>query len=609
MAFSMAMPFNEGEEKMHKLLHVPDHDNPTSTMLTPQASFLLQRAPLLAIGTLDSQNRPWTTVWGGQTGFTQPLGGGIVGTRTIVDGENDPVVQALVGGSEKGEMVRGDPKGDGVGRMLAGLTIDLMSRKRVKLAGRMVAGSVGEVDVEFEDGTEKVEGAPGRQDQLQLVTKIEQSLGNCPKYLNQYEIRPALVTSKLLSQSQSLTPNAKALISKTDMFFLSSSTDEDMDTNHRGGPPGFVRILSDNEIVYPEYSGNRLYQTLGNLQLNPKVGMAFPAYETGDVLYLTGAAEILVAGDAASLLPGSNLALKITINEARHVESGLPFRGTRKIPSPYNPLLRVLATEGSIKSLISGSTSRTHATLIKRTNITPQISRFTFAVPNGVEYSPGQWAAFDFSKDIDIGYSHMRDDDPRSLNDDFIRTFTISSVPGTTANQKEFDITIRKVGPVTNYLFQQNDRAGFEVPLVGIGGEFRIEQGDEKMIPFVAGGVGITPLLGQLPGLRLLSDRFRLLWAARLADVHLVVDTLQRFPDLAKCTEVYLTSTNDPDDAEGRLSELRDKGVKVEMRRLEKRDLDAVESKTWYICAAKGLRVTLLSWLEGKKTIFENFDY
>ena len=55
-----------------------------------------------------------------------------------------------------------------------------------------------------------------------------------------------------------------------------------MDTNHRGGPPGFVRCLSGEDgytkFVYPEYSGNRLYQSLGNLMLEPKSGFFFPDF-------------------------------------------------------------------------------------------------------------------------------------------------------------------------------------------------------------------------------------------------------------------------------------------------------------------------------------------
>ncbi|KAJ4349563.1 uncharacterized protein N0V89_008179 [Didymosphaeria variabile] len=603
MAFSLGMSFHEGETKMHELLHVPHLDNPTSTMLTPQAAFRLQQAPLLAIGTLDSQDRPWTSLWGGKHGFSEMLGGGMIGTRTLVDAAHDPVVQALLGHAEKGRMVSGKEK------MLAGLTISLMERKRVKIFGRMIAGCVDEVKVEVDDDRERPAGMPEKQNQVQLITKVEQSLGNCPKYLNQYDIQPAMVTSTLISQSESLSEEAKALILKADMFFLTTSVPEDMDTNHRGGPAGFVRVLSDTEIVYPEYSGNRLYQSLGNLLVNPKIGITFPDYKTGDIVYITGTTDVLAGDDATAILPGSNLAVKIKIGEARVVKQGLPLRGMRKTPSPYNPLVRTLASEGNLKASVLAA--RKTARLIGKTPLGPTVARFTFSVPEAVQYSPGQWVAFDFSHDLDIGYSHMRDDDPRSLNDDFVRTFTISSTPSGNGPQKEFDITIRNVGVVTSFLFRQNDRAGFEVPIVGIGGEFVIEQesDENKLTPFIAGGVGITPLLGQLGHLKLQPTQLKLLWTTRLADIDLILNVLERYPDLARCTEVFLTGNTEIADSEAKVQQLKSMGAKVSRRRLEKADLDIDEAGSYYLCAGGPLRKDLLSWLEGKVVIFENFDY
>jgi len=595
----MGMSFHQGEESMHSLLRVPPHDNPTSTMLTPQASFMLQRAPLLALGTLDSQSRPWTTLIGGSTGFSQPLGGSLVGTRTIVDGKYDPVVQALLGGAPRGEMTE---HSDG-GKLFAGLAIDLMTRKRVKIAGRVLAGTVKEVDVES-DEAQQPEDAPKTQDQIQLVTKIEQSLGNCPKYLNQYQIQPALVTPKILSDGPLLSAEGKDLIDRADMFFLSTTTDSDQDTNHRGGPPGFVRIIASNQIVFPEYSGNRLYQSLGNLKVNPKIGITFPDYATGDVLYITGTTEILIGIDAAALLPGSNLAVRIMIDEARYVQTGLPFRGERKIPSPYNPRVRPLASEGNIKSTIGSRSLSQDARLIKKTMLTPTIARFTFSVPGGVSYSPGQWAAFDFSQELDIGYEHMRDDDPTSLNDDFVRTFTISSAPVGSGKDNEFDITIRKVGPVTNFLFQQNDRAGFEVPVLGIGGEFTIQQQEGKIVPFVAGGVGITPLLGQLKQLD--QERVRLIWTLKADDADLAIEISKQYPALAQSTTLFFTGGTVKEDTAKKLEE---SGAKIEQRRLTKDDLQSVEADTWYLCAGKPLRKQILGWLEGKHVLFEDFDY
>jgi ferredoxin-NADP reductase/predicted pyridoxine 5'-phosphate oxidase superfamily flavin-nucleotide-binding protein len=594
MAFSMAVPWHRGEQWMHRLLHVPPQDNPTSAMLTPQASFMLQHAPLLALGTLDVQDRPWITLWGGSPGFSEPLGGGFIGTRTLIDSKNDPVAQALHH-AHNGEMQQQE---DG-GKSVAGLAIDLMARKRVKVAGRVIAGTVQDVNVEVESQF------PTTHSQIQLVTKIEQSLGNCPKYLNQYEIEPALVNSSLISQGSTLSPEAKALISAADMFFLSTRTREDMDVNHRGGPPGFVRIVSSDEIAYPEYSGNRLYQSLGNLHLDSRIGVTFPDYGTGDVLYLTGTAGVYAGKEAAAILPGSNLVVRVKIDEARFVSGGLPFRGVRKTPSPYNPLVRRLATEGNIKA--SQSSERRTAQLIKKEVLTPSIARFTFSVPEGITYEPGQWVALDFKEELDIGYEHMRDDDPASLNDDFVRTFTISSSPmSSDGKEKEFAITLREVGPVTKHLFKQNERAGFEVPIVGIGGEFKITNNQHGITPFIAGGVGLTPLLGQLHTLQISPERFKFLWTLRIEDVGLVKDTFERYPELVPCAEVFFTSDTTgmtmPEDT--LLSEVTTVG-----RRLKKSDVEGLEAEKWYLCAGKGLKGTVLGWANGKTVEYENFDY
>jgi ferredoxin-NADP reductase len=582
---------------MHSILRLPPQDNPTSTMLTPQASFLLQKGALLALGTLDDQSRPWTTLWGGSPGFSEPLGEGFIGTRTLVDSTNDPVVQALVGSAKDGEMLQ--PK-DG-GKMLAGLAIDLMTRKRVKIAGKMIAGTVRDVSVNFEQNDKP----PVKQREIQLVSNIDQSLGNCPKYLNQYAITPAIVDATLVSDTPELTADAKRLIHNADMFFLTTSTPLDMDTNHRGGPPGFVRIPSSTTLIYPEYSGNRLYQSLGNLVLNPRIGLAFPDFSTGNVLYVTGTATILIGADAAAVIPASDIAVRIDVAATRYVEKGLPFRGEKREPSPYNPRVRPLATEGNIKALhmpISCS-----ATLVKKVQLTPSIARFTFGVPGGMAYAAGQWVALSFKEELDIGYEHMRNEDPRSLNDDFVRTFSISSTPSSSSSEEEeFDITVRNVGAVTSFLSKQNPRSGFSVPVLGVGGAFRIEQTEGTVTPFIAGGVGITALLGQVNSLDLAPGRFKLFWTVRREDVGLLVDTLRRTPGLVGVTEVFVTGGT---GNEGELEEVRALGVDVKMRRLAKEDLDAVEAQAWYVCAGKGFRGQVLGWLEGKRVEFEDFDY
>ena len=405
------------------------------------------------------------------------------------------------------------------------------------------------------------------------------------------------------------------LISDVDMFFISSSNaNEDMDTNHRGGPPGFVRILSNEQsgavLVWPEYSGNRLYQTLGNLLKTPRAGIIFPDFSTGNALYVTGNTEILTGKDASSLMSRSNLVVKLTLTDSRFVEQSLPFRGEVGERSPYNPNVRPLISESNIAATLGKNTAST-ATLISQTSLTPTISRFQFSMTNPTRYTPGQWVAMDFSDELDMGYSHMRDDDPRSLNDDFVRTFTVSSPPPSPQGEKhdQFEITIRKVGPVTDFLFNQQ-RSGLEVPLRGFGGDFRFEvpQDREEIIPFIAGGVGITPLLGQMAELDF--RKMKLFWTLQKADVNLVVDTLEKNPGLAASTTVFLTGNDADSGQEDKIPKVSELGAKCLDRRIRKEDLVLQEPTTrWYLCTGTGLRNILLDWLRGKKVIYEDFNY
>ena len=594
---------------MREEMHAPDHDNPTVPTLSPQLANHLQIAPLIAIGTLDKESRPWTTLWGnGDKGFARPVAEGIIGIRTPVTGEYDPVVEELVGKAATGEVVREEGKG----RMVGGLTIDLETRKRVKMYGRMIAGALGTRDDEVTGHEEHIA-------EVQLVLKIEQSLGNCPKYLNRKKIVSALAKPELVSDSPKLPQRALDVVEKADLFFISSSQrDLDMDTNHRGGPPAFIRVVSNDDsgavIAYPEYSGNRLYQTLGNLKVNPLAGVCVPDFETGDMLYFTGTTDILVGKAAAQVLPRSNLAVKVKITSARFVANALPFRGIEGERSPYNPVVRYLSTEKQPASAQDADLQQ--ACLLRQTKLTPTISRFNFSLENAATYKPGQYVTLDFSKHMDMGYSHMRDDDPRSINDDFVRTFTVSSPPGSPPNpvkklrDDEFEITIRRVGSVTDFLFkymgkESNERGihELEVGVKGFGGEFEVQQHGENPVCFIAAGVGITPLL---PSLWTLDySKLSILWSVRREDLPLVFDTLEHHPSLAKSLHIFVTNPEESD-----VNELERRGAAVLSRRLSKEDLDAVSSiSKYYLCTPVPMRKQLIEWLPGKELGFEDFNF
>lgn len=162
MAFYEAdSAWHAGEEEMHKLLRVPPMDNPTHQGLSPNAANTLIRSPLIALGALGEDGRIWTSIWGGEAGFSRAIAPGIIGMRTTVDRQYDPVLKVLLGDKCDGEVVQVK----GTGKMVSALAINLETRSRVKLYGRMVAGALAATD----DGIGEV----------QMVVKIEQSLGEC----------------------------------------------------------------------------------------------------------------------------------------------------------------------------------------------------------------------------------------------------------------------------------------------------------------------------------------------------------------------------------------------------------------------------------------------
>lgn len=398
-----------------------------------------------------------------------------------------------------------------------------------------------------------------------------------------------------------------------------------MGTNNRGGSPGFVRILQNDRsgtiLTYPEYSGNRLYQTLGNLEMNPKAGIVVPDFSSGTVLYITGNTEIVIGKEVAGLLPRSNLAVKVHVQEARLVRNSLSFKGQPGEPSPYNPPVRLLVSEteraGADAQTVKDRMSC--ARLIDKQMLTTSIGRFRFQVSDpeiAGQWKPGQYVALAFEDELGAGYSHMRDDDPLSLNDDLTRTFTVSSSVRGKLPKDEFEITIRNVGKVTNFLFRQNIRAGLEIPLKGFAGTFVIEQRDgETIVPVIAGGIGITPLLAQIPDLDL--QRIKLFWSLNVKDIGLAVDTFERHPQLGGSTLLYVSGAADTAvrgqevQTRPRLGALEQYGAQTLPRRILACDIQGQQdlSATWYICAGKILRQDLLSWLSGKHVVFEDFNY
>jgi NAD(P)H-flavin reductase len=292
--------------------------------------------------------------------------------------------------------------------------------------------------------------------------------------------------------------------------------------NARSGLPGFIRVSpSDGRtVVIPDYSGNRFLTSLGNIESSGLAGLAIVSFTTGDVLYLTGTAENHVGSAASKIMTRHSSLTTVRVTGYTLVRDALPVRqqhGTSVERSPYSPKLKYLVEEtGSETSDNEGH----KAHLQEAVQLSSDLAVFKFKVKThpgapALKTRPGQAIVLDFMEWLGPPrYRHMADSAPESINDDRVRTWTVSSAHEG-QNATWFELTMRKMpgGAVTGALFniledyslnQMGSPVKFNgsvsAGIVGITGDFFIDS-DKLDVLWIAGGIGVTPFLAMLQAL------------------------------------------------------------------------------------------------------------
>jgi predicted pyridoxine 5'-phosphate oxidase superfamily flavin-nucleotide-binding protein len=108
----------------------------------------------------------------------------------------------------------------------------------------------------------------------------------------------------------------KAFIESLDMFFLATADDQGRpDCSYKGGEPGFVRVLDEHTVAFPNYDGNGMYLSGGNILINPNVGMLFISFERGRRLRLNGVASIDEHGELMEYYPEAQFIVRVRARE------------------------------------------------------------------------------------------------------------------------------------------------------------------------------------------------------------------------------------------------------------------------------------------------------
>jgi predicted pyridoxine 5'-phosphate oxidase superfamily flavin-nucleotide-binding protein len=142
----------------------------------------------------------------------------------------------------------------------------------------------------------------------ELEVQVEQAYPNCPQYIQRRAVSASVQPGpELVTRGQRLGASQLEAIRRADALFVASrGPDGRLDISHRGGAPGFVRIDSEGELRIPDYAGNSMFNTLGNLLRDPRAGLLFVDFERGELLQLSGTTrlELEERAPAAEERPG-----------------------------------------------------------------------------------------------------------------------------------------------------------------------------------------------------------------------------------------------------------------------------------------------------------------
>ena len=264
------------------------------------AQKFLTSQPMAIIGALDADDRPWASMLTGKPGFMQ-----IVDDETLYINAH-PVI---------GDPLRERPAPDDEIGMIV---IDFATRRRMRLNGKIESRSDGSV-----------------------LVHVRQVYANCPKYIQARRwdwVADGLQVQTKSRRARSLTERQQRLIHEADTFFIASSHQEGgADASHRGGNPGFVQVVNESRLTWPDYSGNGMFQTLGNITAHPLAGLLFMDFESGSTLHLTGRARIVWDTDRIAPFPGAERLIEYDIEEVVELTNAIPLHWTFIDFSPFNP--------------------------------------------------------------------------------------------------------------------------------------------------------------------------------------------------------------------------------------------------------------------------------
>ncbi|MBX4893007.1 2Fe-2S iron-sulfur cluster-binding protein [Rhizobium bangladeshense] len=406
--------------------------------------------PFIVLGSVDSKGDTWATFVEGQPGFMS---------------SPSPVVLDIAAHRDPS-----DPASEGLadGLPIGLLGIEMHTRRRNRMNGF----------VSTIDGGFRID--------------VDQSFGNCPRYIQlrdfSFERQPGEPFTGEVEELPALDDEARAIIREADAFFVASYVDREdrrqVDVSHRGGNAGFVRVGNNGVLTIPDFDGNLFFATLGNILLNGKAGLLFVDFATGDILQMTGKAEVIFDSPEIAAFQGA--------------ERFWTFKPTRIVRRRNALALRwAFQKDGwSPSSLMTGSWSQA-ADRLRAAEFAKSWRPMTVtaivdesATIKSFHLQPGDGAGLlPHTAGQHLPIRINLPDEEKST----IRTYTLSVAP----SDGIYRISVKRDGRVSQFL-HDTIAVGGVIEARAPAGDFRIDARSTRPAVLLAGGVGITPMLAML---------------------------------------------------------------------------------------------------------------
>lgn len=295
--------YHSGERKLHAEIGALEAAAGMGRMVLPVIAHLyvdfIKSQRFVIIGAADNQGMAWGSILSGEPGFMQVMDEQTLRIDAFPD-KQDPVSGNFREGAEIGLLL-----------------LDFSTRRRLRVNGRVVMGDGG------------------------FSVRTRQVYANCPRYIQARNCESggnASVSPRLTRQATSLSREYREWIERADTFFIASYHPEGgADVSHRGGYPGFVRVVDGETMIWPDYNGNGMFNTLGNIVEIPACGLLFPDFERGGTLQLSGSADIIRDSARVDTFPGAERVIEFRIKRIVETENATSLRWSFIEYSPDNP--------------------------------------------------------------------------------------------------------------------------------------------------------------------------------------------------------------------------------------------------------------------------------